>query len=221
MVKHGFKVVVVGGGPTGLALANMLEQLKIDYVVLEAHGDITPRIGTGIFLSNSLRVLDQLGCLGSFYAGADEVEDLSVTLDDARMFSPATAEHFRQRFAFPSFSRTSFSLIYSNSYGYETCCCHRQHLLNVLFDNIKDQSKVLVNRRVSEIIETDSGVEVYTTNGEVFHGDIAIGADGVHSIVRKEMRRMAARISPGHPLVNEEESKNSGINYSGFLSTHT
>lgn len=112
MAKHEFKVVVVGGGPTGLALANMLEQLKIDYVVLEAHGDITPRIGTGIFLSNSLRVLDQLGCLESFYAGADEVEDLSVTLDDARMFSPATAEHFRQRFAFPSFSRVSLSLIY-------------------------------------------------------------------------------------------------------------
>lgn len=100
-MSKGFKIVVVGGGPTGLALANMLEQLKIDYVVLEAHGDITPRIGTGIFLSNSLRVLDQLGCLDAFYAGADQVEDLSIRVDGVTMFSPATAEHFIHRFAFP------------------------------------------------------------------------------------------------------------------------
>lgn len=97
MSKYDFKVIVVGGGPTGLALANMLEQLDIDYILLEAHAEITPRIGTGIFLSNSLRVLDQLGCLDAFYAGADEVEDLSVTVNGVTMFSPATAEHFRHR----------------------------------------------------------------------------------------------------------------------------
>ncbi|KAJ3488771.1 hypothetical protein NLG97_g6138 [Lecanicillium saksenae] len=188
MSKYDFKVVVVGGGPTGLALANMLEQLDIDYVVLEAHSDITPRIGTGIFLSNALRVIDQLGCLDAFYAGADEVEDLSVKVHGITMFSSATAEHFRHR------------------YGYVTCSCHRQHLLNVLYDNLRDRSKILVNKRVQEIIETDSGVEVLTTNGEVYSGDIVIGADGVHSIVRKEMRRMAAKVSPNHPLVTEEDN---------------
>ncbi len=97
MSKYDFKVIVVGGGPTGLALANMLEQLDIDYILLEAHAEITPRVGTGIFLSNSLLVLDQLGCLDAFYAGADEVEDLSVTVNGVTMFSPATAEHFRHR----------------------------------------------------------------------------------------------------------------------------
>ncbi|KAJ6789873.1 hypothetical protein PWT90_04260 [Aphanocladium album] len=172
MSRYDFKVVVVGGGPTGLALANMLEQLGIDYVVLEAHSDITPRIGTGIFLSNALRVLDQLGCLDAFYAGADEVEDLSVKVSGVTMFSPATAEHFRHR------------------YGYVTCSCHRQHLLNVLYDNLRDRSKILVNKRVHEIIETYSDLQVLTTNGEVYSGDIVIGADGVHSIVRMEMRHV-------------------------------
>ncbi|OAA73961.1 Monooxygenase, FAD-binding protein [Cordyceps fumosorosea ARSEF 2679] len=180
MPKYNFKVVVVGGGPTGLALANMLEQLEIDYILLEAHADITPRIGTGIFLSNSLRVLDQLGCLDAFYAGADEVDDLSVTVDAVTMFSPATAEHFNQS-------------------------CHRQHLLNVLFNNLRDQSKILTNKRVGQIVETETGVDVITTDGDVYSGHIVIGADGVHSIVRKEMRRMAAKASPNHPLVTEED----------------
>ncbi|TQV89967.1 FAD binding domain-containing protein [Cordyceps javanica] len=187
MSKYDFKVVVVGGGPTGLALANMLEQLKIDYVVLEAYSNITPRLGTGLFLSNSLRVLDQLGCLDAFYAGADAVDDITIRLNGVTMFSPATAEHFIQR------------------YGYEICCSHRQHLLNVLLGNLKDKSKILVEKRVHEIVETDSGVEVLTKDGEVYFGDIVIGADGVHSIVRKEMRRMAAKVSPNHPLVTEEE----------------
>lgn len=207
MSKYGFKVVVVGGGPTGLALANMLEQLGIDYVLLEAHADITPRIGTGIFLSNSLRVLDQLGCLDAFYAGADEVEDLSVTVDGVTMFSPATAEHFRHRFLS---LHTKISRFHSDNkfrYGYITCSCHRQHLLNVLFDNLRDQSKILVNKPVHEIRETITGLDVLITNGEVYHGDIVIGADGVHSIVRREMRRMAAKVSPNHPLVTEEDSK--------------
>lgn len=77
----------------------------------------------------------------------------------------------------------------------------------MLYDNLRDQSKILVNKRVHGILETDTGVNVLTTNGEVFHGDIVIGADGVHSIVRKEMRRMAAKASPNHPLVTEEDSK--------------
>lgn len=88
-----------------------------------------------------------------------------------------------------------------------TCSCHRQHLLNVLYDNLRDQSKIFVNKRVHEIHETSTGVDVLTTNGEAHHGNIVIGADGVHSIVRKEMRRMAAKTSPSHPLVTEEDSK--------------
>ncbi|KAJ3487381.1 hypothetical protein NLG97_g6424 [Lecanicillium saksenae] len=187
MPKYDFKVVVVGGGPAGLVLANMLEQLNIDYVLLEAYSDITPRLGTGLFLSNSLRVLDQLGCLDAFYAGADEVDDITIRVNGVTMFSPSTAEHFIQR------------------YGYQICCSHRQDLLNVLLENLKDKSKILVNKRVHEIVETDSGVEVLTKDGEVYFGDIVIGADGVHSIVRKEMRRMAAKVSPDHPLVTEEE----------------
>lgn len=77
----------------------------------------------------------------------------------------------------------------------------------MLYDNLRDKSKILVNKRVHEIVETDFGVEVLTINGEVYSGDIVIGADGVHSIVRKEMRRMAAKVSPNHPLVTEEDSK--------------
>ncbi|VUC23749.1 unnamed protein product [Clonostachys rosea] len=56
------KIIIAGGGIFGLTLANMLEQLDIDYILLEARGHPTPAAGFGIgMLSNGLRILDQLG----------------------------------------------------------------------------------------------------------------------------------------------------------------
>lgn len=58
-----FKAIIVGGGVAGLTLANMLEKFDIDYVLLEAHGDIAPAVGASIgMLPNGLRILDQIGC---------------------------------------------------------------------------------------------------------------------------------------------------------------
>lgn len=58
-----FKVIIVGGSITGLALANMLEQYGIDFVVLEKHNQIAPQLGAGFGIwPNGARILDQLGC---------------------------------------------------------------------------------------------------------------------------------------------------------------
>ena len=58
-----FRVIIVGGGIAGLALAIMLEKNGIDYLVLEAYRDIAPQVGASIgLLPNGLRVLDQIGC---------------------------------------------------------------------------------------------------------------------------------------------------------------
>ncbi|KAM0607061.1 hypothetical protein ACHAP1_003779, partial [Verticillium nonalfalfae] len=58
-----FKVIIVGGSVAGLSLANMLEALGIDFILLEAHKIIAPQLGASIgLLPNGLRILDQLGC---------------------------------------------------------------------------------------------------------------------------------------------------------------
>lgn len=63
MEQSKFKVVIVGGSVSGLTLANMLEKLNIDYVVLEGYKTIAPQVGASIGRqANGLRILDQLGC---------------------------------------------------------------------------------------------------------------------------------------------------------------
>jgi 2-polyprenyl-6-methoxyphenol hydroxylase-like FAD-dependent oxidoreductase len=64
--KKDLRVVIVGGGVAGLALANMLERFDIDYVLLEAYRDIAPQVGASIvMMANGLRILDQLGIYDS------------------------------------------------------------------------------------------------------------------------------------------------------------
>lgn len=58
-----FKFVIAGAGVAGLTLANMLERLDIDYIVLEAYRQIAPQVGASIGLfPNGLRILDQIDC---------------------------------------------------------------------------------------------------------------------------------------------------------------
>lgn len=62
MVKHPCKIVIVGGSVAGLALANTLEQVGIDFIVLEAWRDIAPQVGASIAIQPPMaRVLDQIG----------------------------------------------------------------------------------------------------------------------------------------------------------------
>jgi 2-polyprenyl-6-methoxyphenol hydroxylase-like FAD-dependent oxidoreductase len=63
MAKYSCKIIIVGGSVAGLALANMLEQVGIDFVVLEAGRVIDPQVGGNISIQPQMaRILDQIGC---------------------------------------------------------------------------------------------------------------------------------------------------------------
>jgi 2-polyprenyl-6-methoxyphenol hydroxylase-like FAD-dependent oxidoreductase len=70
-----FRVIVGGGGISGLTLANALEKANVDYILLEGRDTIAPQVGASIGLfPNGGRILDQLGCL-------EEVEAETVPLE--------------------------------------------------------------------------------------------------------------------------------------------
>ena len=56
------KVVIVGAGLAGLALARMLEMLNIPYLLLEGYLTIAPPVGASLGLQpGALRIMDQIG----------------------------------------------------------------------------------------------------------------------------------------------------------------
>lgn len=57
------KVLIAGGGVSGLTLALSLEKHGINYLLLEAYPELAPRRGGGIaVMPNGARILDQMGC---------------------------------------------------------------------------------------------------------------------------------------------------------------
>ena len=70
-----FRVIIVGGGPIGLAAAHTLRLAGIDYIVLEQRPSVFEELGAAIGLSAfSLRVMHQFGVLESLQSVGTEIE---------------------------------------------------------------------------------------------------------------------------------------------------
>lgn len=76
-------------------------------------------------------------------------------------------------------------------------------VLQILYENIKDKTKILPNKRVIKVQLEQGGVQAFTGDGHIYKGDILIGADGIHSTVRNEMWRLSEKISPGYVPASE------------------
>lgn len=62
----------------------------------------------------------------------------------------------------------------------------------------------------------ENKVKVKTSDGFFYHGDVIIGADGVHSQVRQEMARHAREIGAGEQF---SEEKGRFANYLGRVTS--
>ncbi|KAK4942872.1 hypothetical protein LTR10_017448 [Elasticomyces elasticus] len=178
------RVVIVGGGVAGLALANALEKADIDYVLLEGRTEIAPFIGASVAMTaNGFRILDQLGC-------ADIILNATYPLEFVRTWGNKDGRLVSQWEAF---------LLSHKRSGYPLSFMDRHFLLKTLYDNIEDKSKVLLDKKVSRVDHSTQGVSVQCKDGTTYAGDIVIGTDGVHSIVRNEMWRHMDIAQPGLP----------------------
>lgn len=62
----------------------------------------------------------------------------------------------------------------------------RRELMEVLYSSLPDrESRVLPNKKVMTVEQDDPSVTVTCADGSVFKGDVLVGCDGVHSVVRR------------------------------------
>jgi 2-polyprenyl-6-methoxyphenol hydroxylase-like FAD-dependent oxidoreductase len=170
-----FKVLIVGGSVAGMALANILERYRIDYELIEKHKIIAPQLGASIAMfPNGERILDQLGCL-------ETIESLSMPVKTLIMSGP-TGEQLAN---FSDFGEGMVEVL-----GYPMRFLDRRELIETLFQNLKDKSRVHTSANVLKVEISDSEVRIITKEGKTFIGSIVIGADGVHSQIKQEMWRL-------------------------------
>ncbi|KAL4793117.1 hypothetical protein BDV19DRAFT_367310 [Aspergillus venezuelensis] len=185
------KVVIVGGGISGLGLAAMLDRVGIDYTLLEAYDEIVAtRLIAGIAMTPSgLRILDQLGCF-------EDLRDRVKPMAKMRYWGPDGEVLV---------GNDDWDQLFIKRYGYPMLWIERWMLLQVLYDRIADKGKLLTGKRAESVVHGEDGVEVRTTDGSVYRGDIVVGADGVHSRVRQEIARRAKELGVGEEYDDANE----------------
>ncbi|KAK7702400.1 hypothetical protein SLS64_009692 [Diaporthe eres] len=178
-IKENFKVIISGGSMAGLALANVLERFDIDFVVLEAHSQIAPEVGASLsLLPNGFRILDQLGIYDEWvrqnkFIPQSHHTNLHNADGTLLRHVPHMLEHVISRHTYPIAN------------------WERREWNQLMYGCLKQKGKVLVGKRVAKVDMSDTGVTVTTADGDTFSGDMLVGADGVHSVVREAMWRYA------------------------------
>lgn len=162
-------VAVIGGGLAGLATANALRLFGTDAEVFEQSAALG-EVGAGINTSpQAVKALRAIGA-GDRVAA---VANVSQGIFTRNMQSGDPLEFLDRRLT-------------AERYGAPYCTFHRADLLDALAGGI-DPARIHLKHRLIEIEEQPSGVTLTFTNGVRHTADLVIGADGVHSIVRRAL----------------------------------
>lgn len=164
MTSEAGRVLVAGAGIGGLALARALQRRGIDVLVLDRLSG-PPDAGLGLNLpGNAVRAFAELGI-------GDELGKLG---------RPVRRREYRSEK-----DRVLFAVDEDEFWGEGggSRCVRRQDLLDALGSGLPPGS-VRWNAAVVSIEPGPDGVGVRLADGDVEHGGLLVGADGVHSTVR-------------------------------------
>lgn len=163
------KYTIIGAGIGGLTTAAFFEQKGIDYQIFE-RAEVLKAVGAGIWLApNALQALDSLGILS-------RVKDLG---------NPITQVNIAKK-DFTSLSGNHDGFI-DNEEGYSTIAIHRGDLQQALLEQIPQEKLVLGKTFESYRVDKDKKIHITFTDGQIIETDVLIGADGIHSKIRKQL----------------------------------
>ena len=161
-------IAIIGGGMGGLATANALTQFGFDVEVFEQAPTIG-EVGAGIHVSP--QAVKALTGAGISYPTLIEAATVSNGIFTRDM---NTGEEI-----FYSDWRTAV-----DRYGAPFLAFHRADLLGVLAQGV-GVSRIHLDHRLTHLEESGSGIDLRFANGATRRADLVIGADGVHSVVRR------------------------------------
>ncbi|KAH7322531.1 hypothetical protein B0I35DRAFT_350162 [Stachybotrys elegans] len=191
MASSSFKVIIAGGGPVGLTAAHALSRAGIDFTLLESRDNIVIQAGYNVVLSPlSMRAFGQLDLL-------DQLNKVSAQLKTVMRLD-----------------HTGRDLGNMNWFQYVHQMCgvypqvlSRHDLTKVLYSNLPAdaQAKIEINKKITDIESTSNGVTVSCADGTSYTASLIIGADGAHSMIRTNMRKLALAAGCKDDEINPEE----------------
>jgi salicylate hydroxylase len=193
-------LAIVGAGPAGLTAAIAAAQHGLKPTVFE-RADVIARVGGGIVVhSNGLRVLDRLGLLDSFKPIMIPCNTLTLQLSDGHELV------------------TDYSALPIPHNYFAVVLRHQLHTF--LLAAAEKVATIHLGRHCTAIEELSDHVRLSFDSGEPVECGIVLGADGVHSTVRKALPSTATTRTAGDAYlrgVSECESDVAEVRESGAL----
>jgi 2-polyprenyl-6-methoxyphenol hydroxylase-like FAD-dependent oxidoreductase len=158
------RVLVVGAGIAGLAMARAMQLKEIDFDIIETRPEL-PQGGAGIFLlGNATRALGQLGLLEQITPFASQIHEQKIFSQSGRLLNRVSTQ---------------------DVWGEIGPCLalSRKELVNMLFDSLESHT-VAFDRRLEALEFTDSHAVARFSDGRTLVYDLVVAADGIESALR-------------------------------------
>ncbi|MEQ8766528.1 MAG: FAD-dependent monooxygenase [Planctomycetota bacterium] len=161
-------ILISGAGIGGASAAIALRRRGHDVIVFERSPQ--PReVGAGITLwPNALAALDRVGLAEPIRAAGRSIDFAEVRTEDGRRLFEADLRPLWRRFLRPGIG------------------IHRGELLRILVEAVPEES-LRTDSEVTGFDATAEGVIIFLASGEEIEGTALVGADGLHSTVRKQL----------------------------------
>ncbi|WP_272151442.1 FAD-dependent monooxygenase [Tenacibaculum aiptasiae] len=164
-------ISIIGGGIAGLVTALSFEKLNIPYKLYE-RAETLKAIGAGIWLSpNALQVFEWLdpNLLEEIQKNGNSFTRILVADHKLNPISDSDQTFVKNRF------------------GYTTMAIHRGKLQKILYSYLNTNNIVLGKSFKKYFLNNDSSYKVEFTDGTTIKTSAIVGADGIHSKVRKQL----------------------------------
>lgn len=160
------KITIIGAGIGGLTTAIALKKEGFDVEIYESTPEFK-KAGSGINLAmNAMQVFKLLGVYDDIISHSNQTFRMNSTRPDLSLLASADFGPLESEF------------------GVKNVAIHRAALHEILVQHLGD-TPIHLHKRLKTLSEDAEGVTLVFEDGSTVRTDVVIGADGIHSHVRK------------------------------------
>jgi len=162
------KITILGAGIGGLTTAIALKQKGFEVEIFEST-EVFKEAGSGINLAiNAMQVFKRLGIYNEILNQGHHTKSMNIRTKSLGYLTRASLSSFEK------------------DYAVKAVAIHRARLHQVLLEHIGN-AKIHLNKKLKFLVQDEQGVKLAFEDGTTYTSDIIIGADGIHSAVRKSL----------------------------------